>query len=283
MCFPSLCRPHPPKLPINTVLLFLMGRFHQILEPVILLFTKHGSSSQLLHHLHQITHICVASVLTGTELPHSHTGPFFKLSASYGVGDPEYAVTQLAQTTVCSELVKITLDEVFRGRNGESLNRNINQASDEWAIRCIHYEIKDMEVPPRVNESMQMQVEAECRKSSTVLECEGTREVAISVTEGHRHSQIFFFSTFDLNNCLAGSEVQAMLARAEAKSKAIRLLPEALADAAEQYESAFSNLAKESNTENNNGPRIEPCGTPQVKEAVQEENVPATVNVLSDK
>ena len=83
-----------------------------------------------------------------------------------------------------SELGKLTLDKVFRVRNcsvvvcvlinipfnllifpkeRESLNSNIvhsiNQASDDWGIRCLRYEIKDIQVPPRVKESMQMQVE----------------------------------------------------------------------------------------------------------------------------
>lgn len=110
------------------------------------------------------------------------------LQASYGVEDPEYAVTQLAQTTMRSELGKLTMDKVFRVRNictaccvfhcnkestlnllfslvfkeRESLNSNIvhsiNQASDEWGIRCLRYEIKDIQLPPRVKESMQMQV-----------------------------------------------------------------------------------------------------------------------------
>ncbi|PKU37786.1 stomatin-like protein mitochondrial isoform x2 [Limosa lapponica baueri] len=83
-----------------------------------------------------------------------------RLEASYGVEDPEYAVTQLAQTTMRSELGKLSLDRVFRER--ESLNANIvdaiNQASDYWGIRCLRYEIKDIHVPPRVKESMQMQV-----------------------------------------------------------------------------------------------------------------------------
>lgn len=118
------------------------------------------------------------------------------LQASYGVEDPEYAVTQLAQTTMRSELGKLTLDKVFRVmteppcyltsfcrlvikrlvrtsdvlnvsfffvfKERESLNSNIvhsiNQASDDWGIRCLRYEIKDIHVPPRVKESMQMQV-----------------------------------------------------------------------------------------------------------------------------
>uniref|UniRef100_A0A8C1T6K4 Stomatin-like protein 2, mitochondrial n=1 Tax=Cyprinus carpio TaxID=7962 RepID=A0A8C1T6K4_CYPCA len=181
--------------------------------------------------------------------------------ASYGVEDPEYAVTQLAQTTMRSELGKLTLDKVFRER--ESLNSNIvhsiNQASDEWGIRCLRYEIKDIHVPPRVKESMQMQVEAERKKRATVLESEGAREAAINVAEGCKQAQILASEgekAEQINR--AAGEANAVLAKAEAKAKAIRLLSEALTrqngnaaaslTVAEQYVSAFSNLAKESNT-----------------------------------
>ncbi|KAG7249397.1 hypothetical protein CRUP_031602, partial [Coryphaenoides rupestris] len=173
--------------------------------------------------------------------------------ASYGVEDPEYAVTQLAQTTMRSELGKLTLDKVFRER--ESLNHNIvnsiNQAADEWGIRCLRYEIKDIHVPPRV--------EAERRKRATVLESEGQREAAINVAEGCKQSQILASEgekAEQINQ--AAGEAQAILAKAEAKAQAIRVLSDALAEqnggaaaslsVAEQYVSAFANLAKESNT-----------------------------------
>lgn len=69
-------------------------------------------------------------------------------TASYGVEDPEFAITQLAQTTMRSELGKMTLDKVFRER--ESLNvsivASINKASEAWGISCLRYEIRDIKV-----------------------------------------------------------------------------------------------------------------------------------------
>ena len=69
-------------------------------------------------------------------------------SASYGVEDPEFAITQLAQTTMRSELGKMSLDKVFRER--ESLNvsivDSINKASEAWGITCLRYEIRDIKV-----------------------------------------------------------------------------------------------------------------------------------------
>ncbi|TSM12494.1 GPI ethanolamine phosphate transferase 3 [Bagarius yarrelli] len=114
----------------------------------------------------------------------------------------------------------------------ESLNSNIvhsiNQASDDWGIRCLRYEIKDIHVPPRVKESMQMQVEAERKKRATVLESEGTREAAINVAEGRKRAQI--------------------LASEGEKAEQINKAAAASLSVAEQYVTAFSNLAKQSNT-----------------------------------
>ena len=76
--------------------------------------------------------------------------------ASYGVEDPEFAITQLAQTTMRSEIGKITLDTLFRER--DNLNAAIviaiNQASEAWGIQCMRYEIRDIRMPSRVQEAM---------------------------------------------------------------------------------------------------------------------------------
>lgn len=73
---------------------------------------------------------------------------YLKLIASYGVEDPEFAITQLAQTTMRSELGKMSMDKVFRER--ESLNisivESINKASEAWGITCLRYEIRDIKV-----------------------------------------------------------------------------------------------------------------------------------------
>lgn len=138
------------------------------------------------------------------------------IAASYGVEDPEFAITQLAQTTMRSELGKMSLDKIFRER--ESLNVSIveaiNKASAAWGITCLRYEIRDIKVrdltdlrlarlsniisivcvraqlPSRVHEAMQMQVEAERRKRAAILESEGVREAEINVAEGKRQSRI---------------------------------------------------------------------------------------------
>ncbi|XP_033952153.1 stomatin-like protein 2, mitochondrial [Pseudochaenichthys georgianus] len=265
------------SLPMNTVVLFVpqqeswvverMGRFHRILEPglnfLIPVLDRIGYVQNLKE---MVIDVPEQSAVSLDNVTLQIDGVLYlrildPYKASYGVEDPQYAVTQLAQTTMRSELGKLTLDKVFRER--ESLNSNIvqsiNQASDEWGIRCLRYEIKDIYVPPRVKESMQMQVEAERKKRATVLESEGTREAAINIAEGHKQAQILASEgekAEQINN--ASGEAQAVLAKAEAKSKAIRMLSDALTEqngnaaaslsVAEQYVSAFSKLAKETNT-----------------------------------
>lgn len=265
------------SLPVNTVVLFVpqqeawvverMGRFHRILEPGLNFLIPVLDRIRYVQSLKEIViDVPEQSAVSLDNVTLQIDGVLYlrildPLKASYGVEDPEYAVTQLAQTTMRSELGKLTLDKVFRER--ESLNSNIvhsiNQASDEWGIRCLRYEIKDIHVPPRVKESMQMQVEAERKKRATVLESEGTREAAINVAEGRKQAQILASEGEKAERInKAAGEAQAVLAKAEAQSKAIRLLSAALTEqngnaaaslsVAEQYVSAFSNLAKQSNT-----------------------------------
>jgi regulator of protease activity HflC (stomatin/prohibitin superfamily) len=160
-----------------------------------------------------------------------------------------------------SELGKIQLDSVFKER--ESLNiaivEAINKASLAWGITCLRYEIRDIKLPNRVQEAMQMQVEAERRKRAAILESEGMREAEINVAEGKKRSQILAsegWKTEQINR--AQGEASAILAKAQARSKSLRLVADALSKShggnaasfqvAEQYIGAFSKLAKTSNT-----------------------------------
>ncbi|NWX15702.1 STML2 protein, partial [Aegotheles bennettii] len=265
-------------LPMNIGVLFVpqqeawvverMGKFHRILEPGLNFLIPLLDRIRYVQSLKEIViNVPEQSAVTLDNVTLQIDGVLYlrvidPYKASYGVEDPEYAVTQLAQTTMRSELGKLSLDRVFRER--ESLNANIvdaiNQASDCWGIRCLRYEIKDIHVPPRVKESMQMQVEAERRKRATVLESEGTRESAINVAEGQKQAQILASEAEKAQqiNKAAGREASALLVKARAKAEAIQLLAAALAQqhgsaaaslsVAEQYVNAFSKLAKDSNT-----------------------------------
>lgn len=144
--------------------------------------------------------------------------------ASYGVDNYVYAVTQLAQTTMRSEIGKIDLDKTFEER--ESLNVNIvnsiNMASEPWGVQVMRYEIKDIEPPRTILDAMERQMKAEREKRATILESEGHRQSAINVAEGAKQAQVLSAEADKAEQILqAEGEAQAILAVADAQAKAL--------------------------------------------------------------
>lgn len=263
---------------VNTVVLFVpqqeawvverMGKFNRVLEPGLNFCLP---VLDTIRHIQSLKEIAIAipeqSAITVDNVTLQIDGVLYlritdPYKASYGVEDAEYAVTQLAQTTMRSEIGKIALDHVFKER--ESLNVNIveainNAASEPWGIQCLRYEIKNITLPERVKDAMQMQVEAERRKRAVVLESEGIRESEINVAEGQKQAQILASEAMRMENInRAQGEANAIIAKATARADAIERVADAIGKEygnkaaslviAEQYVSAFGNLAKTSNT-----------------------------------
>ncbi|KAF8379847.1 hypothetical protein HHK36_029296 [Tetracentron sinense] len=181
--------------------------------------------------------------------------------ASYGVENPIFAVIQLAQTTMRSELGKITLDKTFEERDtlNENIVKSINEAAKDWGLKCLRYEIRDISPPPGVRAAMEMQAEAERRKRAQVLESEGERQANINIADGKKSSVILESEAAMMDQVnRAKGEAEAILARAQATAKGISLLSGAIKTSggveaaslriAEQYIQAFSNIAKEGTT-----------------------------------
>lgn len=170
--------------------------------------------------------------------------------ASYGVENPLYAVIQLAQTTMRSELGKITLDKTFEERDtlNEKIVIAINDAAKDWGLKCLRYEIRDISPPRGVKAAMEMQAEAERRKRAQILEAEGERASVILASEAAKMDQV--------NR--AQGEAEAILARSQATSRGIAVVAETLKQhggleaaslrVAEQYIQAFGNIAKKGTT-----------------------------------
>ncbi len=183
------------------------------------------------------------------------------IAASYGVSDPIYAVQLLAQTTMRSEIGKLTLDKTFEER--EALNSNIvaaiNQAAQSWGIQCMRYEIKNITPPNSVLKAMELQMAADRQKRATILESEGKRQSQINVAEGKKQEVVLQSegSMIDQVNRAKG-EAEAILAVAEANAKGIEMISQSIMKAggseavsfkiAEQYVAAFSKLAQTSTT-----------------------------------
>jgi len=144
--------------------------------------------------------------------------------ASYGVEEYGFAVTQLAQTTMRSEIGKLDLDKTFEER--DSLNaaivNSINEAAVPWGVQVLRYEIKDI-IPPRsVLEAMERQMKAERDKRATILESEGERQAAINVAEGEKQAQVLAAEADRAQQILkAEGEARAIEMVAEAKAKAL--------------------------------------------------------------
>ncbi|MBE0380299.1 slipin family protein [Pseudoalteromonas prydzensis] len=150
--------------------------------------------------------------------------------ATYGVDDYVFAVTQLSQTTMRSELGKMELDKTFEER--DVLNTNIvaaiNQAADPWGIQVLRYEIKDIVPPQSVMEAMEAQMKAERVKRAQILESEGDRQANINVAEGRKQAQVLAAEAEKAEQILrAEGEAQAITAVAQAQADALRKVGEA--------------------------------------------------------
>jgi regulator of protease activity HflC (stomatin/prohibitin superfamily) len=147
--------------------------------------------------------------------------------ASYGVDNYVYAVMQLAQTTMRSEIGKIELDKTFEDR--EVLNVNIvsqiNEASAPWGVQVLRYEIKDIEPPRTVLDAMERQMKAEREKRAVILESEGERQSAINVAEGQKRSIVLAAEADKEEQILqAEGEAQAIISVANARAKALEVV-----------------------------------------------------------
>jgi len=152
--------------------------------------------------------------------------------ASYGVEDYMLAMTQLAQTSMRSEIGKMELDRTFEER--ESLNTNIvnsiNEAAAPWGVQAMRYEIRDIDPPKSVLDAMERQMKAEREKRALILESEGQRQAAINTAEGEKQAQVLAAEADRQQQILrAQGEAQAILAVAEARAQALRQVGEAAA------------------------------------------------------
>jgi regulator of protease activity HflC (stomatin/prohibitin superfamily) len=181
--------------------------------------------------------------------------------ASYGISNYRFAVIQLAQTTLRSEVGKIELDKTFEER--ESINgavvAAVDKASESWGIKVLRYEIKDIVPPASVQDALEKQMRAERERRATVAESEGARQAKIYVSEGMKQETINISEADKIRqiNEAEGKARQIELV-AESTANGIRKVAEAInapggLDAvklrvAEQYVHEFGRLAKESNT-----------------------------------
>ncbi|KAJ3315519.1 hypothetical protein HDU76_002177 [Blyttiomyces sp. JEL0837] len=245
------------------------GKFHKILEPGLSLLIPVIDRIRYVQSLKEIAvSIPTQSAITQDNVTLELDGVlYYKIEdpfkASYGVEDAEFAVSQLAQTTMRAAIGQMTLDRTLAERT--QLNYNIvnaiNAAAFDWGIRCLRYEIRDIHPPDNVVAAMHQQVSAERRKRAEILESEGARQAAINVAEGKKQSLILESEAMkakQINQALG--EAEAIQLRAVANAESIERIAKAIEgngassrdavalSVAEKYVDAFSNIAKESST-----------------------------------
>jgi regulator of protease activity HflC (stomatin/prohibitin superfamily) len=244
-----------------------LGRYHATLTPGLTIVVPFVDRVAYKHVLKEIplevpSQVCITRDNTQLQVD----GVLYfqvtdAMKASYGSSNFIYAITQLSQTTLRSVIGKLELDKTFEERDyiNHSIVTSLDQAAANWGVKVLRYEIKDLTPPKEILHAMQAQITAEREKRAVIAASEGrkqeqiniawgAREAAIHKSEGERQAQI--------NQ--AQGEASAILAVAEANAQAIEKVGAAITSAggmeavnlkvAEQYVSAFANIAKQGNT-----------------------------------
>jgi len=112
--------------------------------------------------------------------------------ASYGIQDYHFAISQLAQTTLRSEIGKIDLDRTFEERTNinTAVVTELDKASESWGVKVLRYEIRNITPPGDILAAMEKQMRAEREKRAVILSSEGTRDAAINTAEGEKQQVI---------------------------------------------------------------------------------------------
>jgi regulator of protease activity HflC (stomatin/prohibitin superfamily) len=181
--------------------------------------------------------------------------------ASYGISNYAFAIAQLCQTTLRSEVGKIDLDKTFEERAQINLAvvSEVDKASEPWGVKVLRYEIKNINPPQDILSAMEKQMRAEREKRSVILTSEGVRDAAINTAEGEKQKSIKASEAVRQQRINeAEGQAQAILSIAAATAEGIRRVAAAIEApggfeavqlrVAEQYVTQFGNLAKTGNT-----------------------------------
>jgi regulator of protease activity HflC (stomatin/prohibitin superfamily) len=244
-----------------------LGKYHATLGPGLNIVLPFIDRIAYKHSLKEIPldvpmQVCITKDNTQLEvdgiLYFQVTDP---MRASYGSSNYISAISQLAQTTLRSVIGKMELDKTFEER--DLINHSIVNAVDEsaanWGVKVLRYEIKDLTPPKEILHAMQSQITAEREKRALIAASEGRKQEQINIATGEREASIAK-SEGDKQAAInrAQGQAAAILSIAEASAEALRKTAAAIREpggsdavnlkVAEQYVSAFSQLAKTNNS-----------------------------------
>jgi regulator of protease activity HflC (stomatin/prohibitin superfamily) len=244
-----------------------LGKFHEVLQPGLNVIIPFFDRVAYRHSLKEVPfdvpeQVCITK--DNTQLAVDGI-VYYQVTdarlASYGTSDYLLAITQLAQTTLRSEVGKMELDKTFESR--DELNRQIvsvlDQAGRPWGVKVLRYEVKNLTPPEAILRAMQQQITAEREKRALIAKSEGERQQQINIADGEKQAAVLNSEgqkTAAINQ--AQGEATALRLVAEATAAAVRAVAEAInapggqaaanLKVAEQYILQFGNLAKANNT-----------------------------------
>lgn len=244
-----------------------LGKFHAVLEPGLNVIVPFFDRVAYRHVLKETPHDIPEQVcITRDNTQLAVDGVIYyqvvdpKL-ASYGSSDYLAAISQLAQTTLRSEVGKMELDKTFESRDeiNHKLVSVLDEAGRTWGVKVLRYEIKSLTPPESILRSMQAQITAEREKRALIAKSEGVRQQEINMADGERQAAILASEgqkQAAINK--AQGEATALTTVAEATASAVRQVAAALEapggqqaanlKIAEKYVEQFGNIAKVGNT-----------------------------------
>ena len=204
-----------------------LGKYHRTLKPGIYFlipFIDFVAYKQEMRE--QVIDIPSQSVITKDNIQVEIDGLLYikvmePKKASYGIGNYLEASINLAQTTMRSEIGKITLGSIFSERDevNAKIISEIDKASDPWGVKVLRYEIKDIAPSRHVVETLEKQMEAEREKRAEITRATAEKEKLINVSEGKRQSAIN----------ISEGEKQKRINEANGKAEGIKLIADSTA------------------------------------------------------
>lgn len=251
----------------NAFVVERLGKFHEVLQPGINFIIPFFDRVAYKHSLKEVAldipeQVCI----TKDNVQVAVDGVVFiqvvdGMKASYGISNYKFAVIQLAQTTMRSEIGKIDLDKTFEERM--NINRlvvaSIDEASIGWGVKILRYEIKNITPPKTVLNAMEKQMQAEREKRAVILQSEGEKQSAINLAEGQKQKVVLESEALQQRQINeAAGQAEAIRAVAEATADGIRSVAKAIQSeggmeavqlrVAENLVEQFGKLAKTNNT-----------------------------------
>ncbi|MCX7959557.1 MAG: paraslipin, partial [Deltaproteobacteria bacterium] len=214
-----------------------LGKFHEVLQPGINLIFPFIDKVAYKHSLkEQAIDIPEQICITKDNVQVTVDGVIFlqvtdAAKASYGISNYYFALSQLAQTTIRSEIGKIDLDKTFEERT--HINKAVVSAIDEaaitWGVKVLRYEIKNIAPPTSVLHAMEKQMQAEREKRAKILHSEGEKQSAINIADGQKQKMILESEGLrqrQINEAVGQAE--AIKEIANATSEGIRVIAQAI-------------------------------------------------------